>query len=87
MIILLYSALVRHDWSLGFNLGIPENLGLPCTEEILNLSRSTKRATKMVKSLEHPSYKERLRELGLFSLGKAKDNLINVYKYHVGSSK
>lgn len=41
----------------------------------------------MVKSLEHPSYQERLRELGLFSLGKAQDNLIHVYKYHVGSSK
>lgn len=71
MILPLYSALVRHDWSAGFNLGIPENLGLPCTEEIWTyLSRSSKRATKMVKSLEHPSYKERLSELGLVSLEK-----------------
>ena len=37
----------------------------------------------MIKSLEHLSYKESLRDLGLFSLEKRRlrGNLINIYKY------
>ena len=35
----------------------------------------------MIKGREHLSYEERLGELGLFSLGKAQEDLINVYKY------
>lgn len=36
--------------------------------ELLELSGSQRRATKMIKSLEHFSYEERLRDLGLLSL-------------------